>query len=98
MNDVDDLGSLHWTALRKMVEDAGGRYEGKPQAIEFLTTGKPAEVSSDVAVQVVAHSSSGITLDRSRPFGHVSGDIEEAPNARYFQGGHYFNTQGEKVG
>ena len=31
-----DFGSVHWTKLRKMVEDAGGTYVGKTEAVEFL--------------------------------------------------------------
>ncbi len=37
-------------------------------------------------------------LDRNQPYGEVSGKIEGAPGARYFQDGLYFNGAGEKVG
>lgn len=34
--DNVDLEDVHWTKLRKMVEERGGQYEGKPEAIAFL--------------------------------------------------------------
>ncbi len=37
-------------------------------------------------------------LDKNQPYGEVSGKIEGAPGARYFQDGLYFNGAGEKVG
>ncbi len=33
---IDDLGSLHWTQLKKRVEMLGHRYMGRDDAIEFL--------------------------------------------------------------
>lgn len=32
----EDLEELHWTQLRKKVEEAGGAYQSKSQAIAFL--------------------------------------------------------------
>lgn len=34
--DGEDLESLHWSQLRKMVEDAGGTWSNKTDAIAFL--------------------------------------------------------------
>jgi hypothetical protein len=34
--EVESLESLHWSKLRKMVQAAGGEYEGKEQAIAWL--------------------------------------------------------------
>ena len=34
--ETEDLESLHWTKLRKRVEDAGGTYTGKDDAINWL--------------------------------------------------------------
>ena len=34
-----DLSDTHWTKLRKMVEEKGGKYTGKDEAIRFLSTG-----------------------------------------------------------
>lgn len=33
---ADDYESLHWTKLRKLVEDAGGTYAGKDEAVTWL--------------------------------------------------------------
>lgn len=32
----EDLETLHWTKLRKLVEEAGGEYKGKDDAVRFL--------------------------------------------------------------
>jgi len=32
----DELEEMHWTQLRKRVEEAGGAYQSKSQAIAFL--------------------------------------------------------------
>jgi hypothetical protein len=32
----DELEEMHWTQLRKRVEEAGGEYQNKSQAIAFL--------------------------------------------------------------
>lgn len=32
----DELKKTHWATLKKMVEDAGGTYEDKEKAIQFL--------------------------------------------------------------
>ena len=37
-------------------------------------------------------------FDKKQPYGEVSGKIEDAPGARFFQDGIYYNGLGEKVG
>jgi hypothetical protein len=46
---------------------------------------------------LVANKKSSITLDKSRPFGEIFGEVEGYPNARYTQGDHIFNSLGEKI-
>ena len=96
---MDNLESLHWTALKKLVEERGGKYEGKDQAIAFLKT-DPQPISPVVSAEQAPAIVSGDTVvfDRSQPYGQVSGDIEEMPGARFFQNGHFFNVRGECVG
>lgn len=113
---VEDLGGLHWSKLKSLVEQHGGAYEGKEQAIAFLTAKlatadtAPADtpaggdgadtVTGDAAPDVVeaAKGEPSIAFDKRKPYGDVFGEIENAPGARYFQGGKYFNGRGELVG
>lgn len=39
-----------------------------------------------------------ITLDKSQPYGAVSGIIQDKPGAKYFQKGEYFDTAGRWIG
>lgn len=104
---LEELKALHWATLKKMVEDAGGTYEDKETSIQFLidanavtTVDSPVEniptVKLDAPV-LVANKKSSITLDKSRPFGEIFGEVEGYPNARYTQGDHIFNSLGEKI-
>ena len=34
-----DLSDIHWATLKKMVEEKGGTYQGKEQAVRFLSSG-----------------------------------------------------------
>ena len=79
------MNSLHWTALKKLVEEKGGTYEDKAQAIAFLSS--DTQPSAPVG-----------TFDKSQPYGDVSGEIEDMPGARYFQNGHFYNGVGVMVG
>ena len=87
---MSDLNSLHWTALKRLVEEKGGTYEDKAQAIAFL--------SSDTQPAAPVASNTNVTFDKSKPYGDVSGEIEDMPGARYFQNGHFFNGVGVMVG
>lgn len=57
---------------------------------------KPKDDTNDSATDDSAPQ--GPRFDRSRPYGEISGEIPEAPGARYLQGGHYFNNAGDAVG
>lgn len=96
---MSDLATLHWTALKKMCEERGGRYEGKEQAIAFLS-GDPQPLAPVVSAQEAPAVVSGdvVRFDKTKDYGLVTGDIEDMPGARYFQAGHFFNVRGEMVG
>lgn len=49
------------------------------------------------AAPAAPKSKSNIKLDRSLPFGEIFGEIEGYPTARFSQGEHLFNSQGEKL-
>ena len=101
---------MHWATLKKMVEDAGGTYENKEKSIQFLLGDAPIEepavdapieesiptVTIEEAV-VETEKKSVITLDKSKAFGQIFGDVEGYPNAVYSQGEHLFNSRGEKI-
>lgn len=96
--DLDSLGTdyqgMHWSALKKLVEARGMAYEGKEQAIAFLSAALPiGQVKSPQSVVT-----GGKFLDKKQPYGDIFGEVENAPDARYIQGGNYYNGAGEKVG
>lgn len=94
-----DYEALHWTALKKLVVEAGGVWTNKDDAIEYLT-GLSIAIPESIAkpAEKPAGKPASATLDKSLPYGEVSGKIENAPGARYTQGGVYFNGNGEQVG
>lgn len=109
---LDELKEMHWSQLKKAVEEAGGQYENKEQCIQFLIDA--GAVTSKAEEKAQANDGSGelptlkipdaeqvarktALLDRSRPFGDISGEIEGFPTARYSQGEHLFNPQGERL-
>lgn len=98
---MSDLSTTHWTALKKMMEDAGLVWVSKADAIEKL--GRLGAVAPEVTEPVVtvtkvAMTSSCPTFDRHQPYGQICGEIEGAPGAYYMQRGLYFNSSGEVVG
>lgn len=37
--DTSNIDNMHWKTLQKMVQDYGGEYKSREQAIQFLKTG-----------------------------------------------------------
>jgi len=85
---MEDLSALHHNKLKKMVTDAGGVYTDKGSAIAFL-------VAAPVVAKVEHKSNS--TLDKTRPYGQIFGELEGYPTARFMQNGCVFNTEGMKL-
>ena len=83
---------LHWTKLKKMVEEAGGTWSTREAAEEFLARSGVEIVEPEPAPKRAA------SFDRSAPYADVYGAIDTAPGARFMQGGVYFNVRGEQVG
>lgn len=83
---------LHWTKLKKAVEEAGGTWTTREEAEAFL-----ASVGQDVVATQIEPKAS-VAFDPSRPYSEVIGSDPRFPGAAYGQGGHYFNKQGKKVG
>jgi len=84
----DDLNELHWHTLKKRVEDAGGTYQSKDQAIAFLSEKLGSAPASPVA--------SG-RLDKSRGYGQVFGEVEGFSGAVFSQDGAYFKSSGDRL-
>lgn len=84
---------MHWSALKKLLEERGLVYASKEQAIEVLTA-LPAEGEVVVAPVVTG----GKFLDKKQPYGAICGSLDECPTACFTQGGGLYNIAGEKVG
>lgn len=96
METKEDLSGLHWSALKSRVESAGGKYESKDQAIAFLTA---SPENAEEPPQDAGDPQGGVVrFNPRKPHGTVHGEVEGAPNARYWQDGRYFNAAGEQVG
>ena len=107
---LEELSAMHWATLKKMVEDAGGTYENKEKSIQFLLGDAPIEepavdapIEENLPIVTIEEAvmetekKSVITLDKSKAFGQIFGDVEGYPNAAYSQGEHLFNSRGEKI-
>ena len=81
--------TIHWTKLKKAVEDAGGTWTTREEAEAFLA-------NAGVSVPDEAVTLAG-TFDSTKDYSEVFGDIG-VPGACFSQGGRYFNTKGEQVG
>jgi len=84
---MSDYDSMHWTALKKLVEEKGGEWEDKAAAIAFLSN--PVTLPDN---------KNTVTFDKSKPYGEIFGVVEGMPGVRFRQNGCYFNVNGVKVG
>jgi len=75
--------TIHWTKLKRAVEDAGGTWTTREEAETFLAS-----------AGVVVADEPEVVFDPSKEHTEVFG----GGAARYGQGGHYFDTAGKKVG
>ena len=87
---------IHWTKLKKAVEDAGGTWTNRDDAEVFLANAG-IDVVDEPAPAVTTPAPKQAAFDRGQPYGEIIGDIG-IPGARFLQGGHYFNNRGEQVG
>ncbi len=76
---------IHWTHIRKAVQDAGGTWTTREEGEAFL-----AGLNVVVAEETL--------FDRNKPYGTVHGYDARFPDAAYLQGGAYFDKRGKKVG
>lgn len=95
---MSDLASLHWMQLKSKVEAAGLPWISKADAIEKLGKLDQPVVAAEPEPVKATKVKAGQTLDRSKPYGEISGEIEGAPGARYAQGGLFFNSAGDLIG
>lgn len=107
-NQADNvpLESVHWNTLRKMVEEKGGKWTNKEEAIAFLRGAAPAAETpppddmppDDDAANAAPEAKAAPAFNPALPHGQVSGDIPDAPGARFMQHGRYYNALHEVVG
>jgi len=77
--------TLHWTKVKKAVEDAGGTWTTREEGEAFLSG---APVMLDL----------GSIFDPSKPHSKFIGHDDRFPGAVYGQGGSYFDKHGKRVG
>lgn len=99
---MEDITAMHWTVLRKKMEELGLEYKGKDEAVATLSGMAeiaPAESAAAGAVETPASVAKvkGM-LDRGRAYGTITGEVAECPTARHTQDGHLYDEQGKKVG
>lgn len=78
---------IHWTKLKKAVEEAGGTWTNREEAETFLA-----------GQGLMPADEPDVVFDDSKPYGVIVGSDDRWPGARFSQGGHLFNAQGKKVG
>lgn len=84
---------IHWTKIKKAVEDNGGTWTDRAAGEAFLVINGIVLEESEPAPATPA-----VTFDASKPHGTFHGEDARYPGAKFSQGGHYFNAQGKKVG
>ena len=92
------MTQIHWTHLKKRVEEMGGTWTNREDAEKFLAEVKVVGNVSAPVEPVKESRPSGARFDPDQPHGMVSGEIEGMPGARYFQAGRYFTATGKQVG
>lgn len=105
-NQADNvpLESVHWNTLRKMVEEKGGKWTNKEEAIAFLrgaapaADAPPADPPADAEAEAAPETKPAPVFNPALPHGQISGDIPDAPGARFMQHGRYYNALHEVVG
>ena len=90
----EELETMHWTQLKKQLEEKGLQYESKEQAINALVD----EVGSNAPPDQPPKTSRNHVFDAKKPHGLITGKIDGAPGARFFQDGNLYNSEGVKVG
>lgn len=78
---------IHWTKVKKAVEEAGGVWTDREAGEAFLA-GRSAMPADEPDV----------VFDKSKPYAEISGFDARFPRARYMQNRVYFDAQGKKVG
>ena len=98
-----ELQDKHWSELKKMMESAGQIYEGKAQAIAFLSavhqeneTPGPAANDHDDTPPVFIDNVPDV-FDKNKQFGEIVGIMEEYPTARYAQNGKLYTSEGTLI-
>jgi len=87
---------IHWTKLKRAVEDAGGTWTNRDDAEVFLANAG-IEVADEPAPAPIVQPDA-VEFDKRKPHGVVVGSDKRFPCAAYVQGGHYFDATGKKVG
>jgi len=100
---VPNYNEMHWSALKKLMEEQGQKFESKAQAIAFLSgpedTGIPfADVQEDTGIPFVdvqeENENLHEVLDKSKSFGEIFGIMAECESARYIQNGKFYTSEG----
>lgn len=89
----EELETMHWSHLKKMLEEKGLTYESKEKAIADLS-----EATGATPPDAPTSAAKAVAFDAKQPHGLISGEIEGAPSARFLQHGNFYTSEGVKVG
>lgn len=97
-----DYENMHWKHLKAELEARGLKFESKEQAVDaLLKSDQDGNAPIAAAVPAVFTEKVADGIQRFNPKAEhtqIFGEVENAPGARFSQGGRYFNNAGEQVG
>jgi hypothetical protein len=85
------------TAVYEFPLDKGDAAATNAAATDIVVSITPDELPALSTESRGSIDKGWIMLDRSLPFGSISGDVEECPTARYSQNGHLFDSAGKRL-
>ena len=89
---MPNYNEMHWSALKKLMEEQGQKFESKAQAIAFLSGPEDTGIPF-VDVQEENEKLHDV-LDKSKSFGEIFGIMAECESARYIQNGKFYTSEG----
>jgi len=89
---MPNYNEMHWSALKKLMEEQGQKFESKAQAIAFLSG--PEDTGIPFVDVPEKNEKLHEVLDKSKSFGEIFGIMAECESARYIQNGKFYTSEG----